>query len=338
MNVRTVLFSFLFFLFVFQSAPAEGGGDTVKKPADWHSGVGVSDLPDSMAAGDTAAYEAKNGLAGVPAKFVMIVAAKALVNEALLDGVKNHFPADIIYGCEVTSPLTHAGNQADSKTLDVEKGVAVWALGGDVDITVASAHTDGDGDEEDVYYQAGTTLAGKLREAMETSKRPGKFLFTWGDQFTGSNKAFARGLNDGFGATYPIVGAAAGGAEAKVIFEGKIESGINGGAIIAGDFLIAMAKRTGPHTPKTAEQTLSEALKQGDGAEPFFGLVFNCRRRRIGMMNEKRLAEEHATILKFFPGKEFFGYYGPGEIGPSGIGEPSEGVGFSVVAALLFAL
>lgn len=337
MNFKTILF---LCLSCFLPSYALLAADDVmpKKPSNWHSGIGVSYLANEQDAGEAAASEAKEMLDGVAAKFVMILAAKPMLTEGLLDGVKMHFPAEIIYGGEVTSTLTPKGNQPESKTLDVERGVAVWALGGDVDIQVAHVSTNLEEDEKDAYYHAGLELAGKLRDTMESNPRQGKIIFTWGDQYTGSNKAFARGLNDGFGKTYPIVGAASGGAEANIIIEGEIGKGINGGVMIAGDFKLGMAKHTGPHTPATADKTLTEALEQGDGEAPFFGLVFNCRRRRIGMMNEGRLAEEHTTIMKYFPGEEFFGFYGPGEIGPAGKCQPSEGVGFSVVAALFFAL
>lgn len=341
MTYRTTLFSFLLFLCVSMpilSGEPEGAAASVRKPAGWYSGVGASGLSDPAEAGSAAALEAKEALGGVPAKFVMVVSARPLMGKALLDGVKQHFPAEVIYGGEVTCPWTPEGNYPDSTTLDVEVGVGVWAVGGDVEIVAASAVTDGDDDEEDAYYQAGVDLAGVLREPVEQCARPGKLVFTWGDQYTGSNKAFARGLNDGFGATYPIVGGAAGSAEAKVVVKGELSTGINVGVLLAGDFAIGMSKNTGPHMPRTADLTAREALSQGGGESPFFGLLFNCRRRRVGMMKEGTLREEHATILKYFPGGEFFGFYGPGEIGPAGVGEASEGVGFSVVAALLFAL
>lgn len=309
-------------------------GEAGKTPAGWHSGVGASALADPAEAGAAAAEEAKAGLGDVPAQFVMVVAAGPQLTAELVEGVKKHFPAGVIYGGQVTSPLTAHGNYPDAPALDIEAGVAVWALGGDVEVEVAHIATDSESD--DAYYEAGVGLAEALRGAIEASDRPGKLVFTWGDQYNGPNKDFASGLNDGFGDVWPIVGAASGNNAAKEIIQGEIVSGVNAGVLIAGNFSLGLAMNGGTHTPETAEKTLAEAIAQGEGAEPFFALVFNCRRRRQGMMERGQLTEELATIKNNLPGVDFFGFYGPGEIGSTKFGEASVGNGFTVVAAVFF--
>lgn len=332
----TILF---LLLFSFLSARATADGGEGKKPEGWRSGIGSSALENPARAGEEAARKAKEGLGDVPAKFVMVAAAEPLVTGELLDGVKKHFPADLIYGCEAASPWTPDGNYPDSRSIDSPLGVGVWALGGDTDIEIATVSTAGSsGAEDDPYFYAGLDLAWLLQDFLESNKRPGKLILTWGDQFTGSNKDFARGMNEGFWNTWPIIGAAAGNAEAKVVVRGEIVHGMNVGVVLAGDFKVGMSLRRGVHLPQTAGLAVEDALKSGEGEEPFFGLVFNCRRRRFNMIENKLLAEEHAAVAKQLPKDGFFGFYGPGEIGATETGKPAEGIGFSVVTALLFPL
>lgn len=305
--------------------------DSPRTPVNWFSGVGVS-----AEAADEAASQAKERLNGNAAKLVMVAVAEPQVTPELIEGIKKHFPANVIYGCQVTSPLTARNNFPDVDTLDIPAGVAVWAIGGDVDVVVAEVSTKAT-DSDDVYYNAGMQLAGLLREAIENAERPGRLIITWGDQYNGSNVDFAEGMNDGFDAVWPIVGAAAGNITAKVIVRGEIVTGVNVGVLLAGEFKIGQAMNGGTHTPETADKTLAQAVEQGDGEEPFFALVFNCRRRQ-GMMERNQLGEELEAIKKRLPGVDFFGFYGPGEIGAPKFGEPAKGAGFTVVTAVLFAL
>lgn len=309
---------------------------TPRAPANWHSGIGASSLADPLQAGDEAAGQAKALLGGEAAKLVVVTAAAPQLTEALVEGVRRHFPADVIYGCQVSSPLTPHGNHPDVETADVPVGVAVWALGGDVE--VVTAHVPTNVDDDDVYYSAGVRLAELLREAVENSERPGRLIITWGDQYNGANKDFAIGLNDGFNEIWPIVGAAAGNVTAKEIVKGEIVTGVNVGVLVAGEFKLGQALNGGTHTPETADRTMAEAIAQGDGADPFFALVFNCRRRRQGMIESKELGKELEAIKTRLKGADFFGFYGPGEIGAERFGEPSKGVGFTVTTAVLFPL
>ncbi|MDR1612986.1 MAG: FIST C-terminal domain-containing protein [Planctomycetota bacterium] len=316
---------------VFIAAAPAAAGDA---PDGWWSGVGLSAKADPREAGSEAAEEAKRKLGASPAKIVVVAAAEPQVTPELVEGVAAHFDRKIIYGCQVASPLVTEGNFPDAVSLDIEAGVAVWALGGDADIEIAVVETDPDSD--DAYYTAGGQMAELLRPALEKTSRPGKLVVTFGDQYNGSNKDYAMGLNDGLEEIHPIIGAAAGNTTAKVVVAGAIRTGVNVGILVAGDFTLGQAMNGGTHTPETADKTLAEAIAQGDGKEPFFALVFNCRRRRQGMIERGQLAEELGVINKNLAGVDYFGFYGPGEIGAKAPGEKAEGVGFTVVTAVFF--
>lgn len=307
----------------------------VDPPAGWRFGLGGSSLADAGAAGEEAAGMARRALGQIPAKLVVVVSAQPLMTPELIAGVTKHFDRAIVYGCEATSPLTPFGNFPDSPTMDSPVGTAVWALGGDVDVVPETVATPVD--DDDAYRNAGMAMGEKLRPEVERSRRPGKFILTFGDQYNGSNKDFAFGLNDALGENHPIVGGAAGNNLAKVVVAGDIVAGVNVGLLIAGDFGIGLALNGGAHTPAIADRTLAEAIADA-GGDPFFALVFNCRRRRQGMSERKQLAEELDVIRKRLDGVPFFGFYGPGEIGAKKVGSPAEGAGFTVVAAVLVPL
>ncbi len=333
-EMRTVLSMLIVCCMTVGYAAMVIAGETKAGPEGWHSGIGTSSLEDAYEAGEEAARKAKSALGGVEAKIVVVAAAINLTRPEVVEGVASQFPKDIIYGCQVASPLTVDGNYPDFQTIDSPLGVAVWALGGDVDVTPGVQATDPDA--EDPYYEAGISLGEYFKPLFEKSTRPGNIMVTFGDQYNGSNKDFAAGLNDGLDATYAIIGAAAGNITSKVIVKGEIVTGVNVGLLLSGDFKLGMAMNGGTHTPETADKTLKEALAQGDGEDPFFALIFNCRRRRQGMIEAGQLGDEHQRIKENLKNIEFFGFYGPGEIGTKKTGEASEGVGFTVVTAVFF--
>ena len=324
----------LFFLAAALS-PALAGSPSV--PKDWHSGIGLSELADPLAAADEAAGEANAALEGTPAKFVFVGAANSQVVPELVEGVKKHFPAEIIYGCQVSSPLVAESNFPDVKTIDIPAGVEVWALGGDVDIEVFTVSTDIE-DADVPYEEAGIQLGQRIRPSLEALSRPGKLIFTFGDQYNGSNKELIAGLNEGLDGIYLITGGAAGNKDAKEIVKGEIVTGTDVAVLIGGEFRLAHTLKGGTHTPETADEVLATALEQGGKEEPFFAMLFNCRRRRQGMIENNQLAGELENIRRRLPGMDFFGFYGPGEVGSEKPGDPSKGVGFTITATLFYAV
>ena len=330
---RVARFSTAALLLAAAVSPARAG--SLSAPANWRSGIGLSALTDPMAAADEAAGEARAALKGEPAKFVFVGAAAPQLTPELVEGAKKHFPADVIYGCQVTSPLVAESNFPDVKTLDIPAGVVVWALGGDVDIEVFTVSTDIE-DADAPYEEAGIRLGKAIRPSMEALSRPGRLVFTFGDQYNGSNKEFITGLNRGLGDIYAITGAAAGNQDAKEIVKGDIVSSINVAVLIGGNFRLAYALKGGTHTPETADEVLATVREQGEGDAPFFAMLFNCRRRRQGMIDNNQLAGELEKIRARLPGVDFFGFYGPGEVGAEKPGEPAKGVGFTVTATLFY--
>jgi small ligand-binding sensory domain FIST len=265
---------------------------------------------------------------------VFVGAAEPQITPELIEGVKKHFPVDVIYGCQTTSPLVAESNFPDVPTIDIPAGVMVWALGGDIDLEVFTVSTSRDSDFP--YEDAGVELGQAIKPYVEGLRRPGKMIFTFGDQYNGSNKDFVVGLNNGLGKTCAIVGAAAGNQTAKEIVRGEIVVSTNVAVAIGGPFRLGQALQGGTHSPETADTVMGDAVSQGGGQSPFFAMIFNCRRRRQGMIERGQLAEELDRIRSRLPGVEFFGFYGPGEVGSEKPGDPAKGVGFTVTTAVFF--
>jgi hypothetical protein len=307
----------------------------------WRSGIGLSLLEDPKEAGREAAAAAREAFGEGEPKIVIVTAAIGQVTPDLVEGVAEHFPKGIIYGCEVAALIIPATNNPDEEELDILAGVSVLALGGDIDVVTESQNAliiEGD----TIHLDNGRNIGAALLPAVEASTRPGRLIVTFGNQPNGPNQDFARGLRESLGETFPIVGGAAGRtgetARAKEIVRGEIVVGYNIAVFIAGRFRLGLAMEAGQHKPATADRTMANALAQGEGAEPMFAFVFNCRRRRAEMINERLLTEEHAVFLRHMSGVPFFGFYGPGEIGAPARGEPSVGAGWTVTTAVLFPL
>ena len=319
------------------------GGET---PGGWRVGVGTSLAKDAGEAGEAAAAEARKQYGDGDVKLVLVFAVRPQVTPELVASVARHFPRELIYGGEAVAPLTPETNLPDAKNLDSEEGVGILAIGGDVTLTIATdtvgddaGETEAD-DDDDVtfasYLESGRRLGGALAPAMKNCALPGKLILTHGDQYNGSNSAFAKGMQDALGGPMPLVGGAAWNQTGKEIVAGEIRQRMNFAVLFCGDFRVGQSLMGGTHTPEVAGKVLDAASEAGDGEKPFFGFVFNCRRRRTGMIERGQLAEELSVIQRHFAGIPFFGAYGPGEIGVRNPGEAAVGTGFSVSAALLF--
>ena len=307
----------------------------------WRSGIGLSHLENPKAAGQEAAAEARKAFGDGEAKIVLVMAALGQVTPELVEGVAEHFPKGIVYGSEAASLLVPATNFPDAEELDIPAGVAVLALGGDIDVATDAQSTAIEG-VENPYLENGRRLGAALLPAVKASQHPGKLILTFGNQHTDSNKSVAAGIQESLGGPFAIVGASSGttgkSASAMEIVKGEIVVGYNVAIFIGGRFRLGLAMQSGQHKPDTADKAMADALAQGDGDAPFFAFIFDCRRRRMQMMEEQHLQEEHDVFLKHMAGAPFFGFYGPGEIGSTKLGEASVGTAFSVTTAMLFPL
>ena len=336
----------------FPALPSARAAENAPAPGVWSIGVGTSLLAAPAEAGSEAAAQALAAHGPGEAKLVLVFAVAQQLTPELIEGVAKHFPKNIIYGANVVAPLTPTTNLPDqAPSLESAEGVGVLAIGGDVTITIAAdtlQATTAEATAEDAdaafasYRESGGRLGRQLLPALKSCPRPGKLLLTFGNQFNGSNTYLAMGFRDALGDDLKAVGVSAGNSRAdmaRVIAAGEIAQDVNVAVLFCGDFRIGISLDGGTHTPALANAVLGAAMEQGGpDAKPFFGFVFNCRRRRIGMIQRKQLAEELAVIQKHFDGAPFFGAYGPGEIGIRKPGVPAEGTGFSVSTALLFPL
>lgn len=287
-------------------------------------GTGQSSLADPKAAGVEAALQAKAALGATAPKLVVVFAARKQVGPELVAGVATAFDKAIIYGCEGYSSVTAAGNFSDQGHT-IANGVSVLALGGVSEFTVVSDAVEGKG-----FAASGKRIGEQLKG------KPGKLIFTFGNQHVGDNQPFVAGLLETLGATIPVVGAAAGGATAKEIVKGEIVTGVNVAVLMNGAFRVGvgLAGGNGDLVAKS-DQSLRAALKDTATA-PALMLVFDCGGRRGELVKQKKIADEFAAMKKLVPTAPIFGFYGGGEIGTDSTTACSKGVGFSVAAAALF--
>ena len=336
----------------FALVPPAGAGEVLRV------GVGTSLLADPAEAAREAALQAKQNFGDAEeAKLVLVYAAMPMFTPALVESLAEHFPAGILYGSQAAAPLTPDTNVPDAPQLDADTGVGVLAMGGEVSIKFYAQTTEaaddpeleaiiGDGNtvypEYAAYRLAGRRLGAQMAAAMADCPSPGHLAVTGGDQNTGPNVEVAAGLGESLGNRFPVVGAASARdpqtGEDRELIAGELTSGMIFAVSICGDFRLGQSRQQGQHTPETTDLAMASALAEGDGAQPLFAFIFDCRRRRLMMRENDELADEHAVFLRRMDGVPFFGMYGPGEIGATAFGEPVEGVAFSVATAVLFPL
>ena len=291
--------------------------------------TGISANPDGKVSGLEAAKKAKEGLGDKAAKLVLIFSGRKQLNQGMIDSVATVFEKKIIFGCEGYSPLTKQTNFHDQNVQ--ANGVAILAVAGDINISIASAHTVQDGG----YEKAGIKIGSELKAALN-SDDSGKFLVTFGDQHVGGPSAgLVKGLRQELGKTFPIVGAAAGQGNAKEIVAGEIVDNTNVGVLISGEFMLGVATSGYKEDlPTTTKYAISSALSQSKG-KPVMAFLFDCGGRRGKMFGQKQLKAEFDTMKSSLGDTPFFGFYGGGEIGPVDQNSPSKGVGFSVATAII---
>ncbi len=295
------------------------------------TGIGQSQLPDSAAAGQEAALQAHEGMGETPAKIVIVFAARAQLNNQLVEGISEVFDSTIIYGCEGYAPLSQYGNFADQGH-EIDAGVTVLALGGEVKVLPVSATTTGLGK----HHECGQSIGETLSFACQIESQD-KLIVTFGDQHVGDNQPYVDGIHSMIDKTIPIVGSAAGTGEAKEIVRGQIVDHTNVAILICGDFKVQVATHGGGGdlVAKT-QSSLDTAFAKIEGMKPQLAFVFNCGGRRGEMVKQKTIAHEFQTLKTGADSCPFFGFYGGGEIGPATTGQPSQGVGFNVAIAALW--
>jgi len=292
-------------------------------------GTGISGAPDGAKAGVAAAQKAKAGIGKVTPKLIVVFAGRKQLTPAMVDAVATVFDKELIYGCEGYSPLTDETNlHEQGHSAD---GVAVLALGGEVTVTVASGSTKVSGGR----VKAGEAIGAALKAAALVAE-DGKFLLTFGDQHVGqNNKDLVQGLQNQLGKKLLMVGAAAGGGQAKEIVAGEIVTDTNIGILIAGAFQ-TRAAMSGDKTDfaGTCKNVMSAAVgQQQDKVKMAF--VFNCGGRRGGMVQEQSLKKEFDYMKASLGEAPLFGFYGGGEVGAKDNHSPSQGVGYSIATAVI---
>ena len=298
-------------------------------------GVGQSGLEDPMAAGSEAAGKANAALGGVPAKFVLVFAARPQVKPALVNGVARVFEKTLVYGCEGYSSLTQDGNFTD-RGHDIKSGVSVMAIGGEVSLTPVSSVVAKAAKKEDrakVYRDNGKAIGAALKEAFAAAG-PGKLILTFGNQHVGDNQPYVDGVLEALGKEVKMVGAAAGGDGASEIVRGEIVKGANVAVLISGSFKVTTAGATGDQV-KTADETLKQVLKTGS-EKPSVIFVFDCGGRRGGMVKAGTLGQELQAMKTNAGSIPLFGFYGGGEIGHKTADGPCVGVGNHIAVAAVF--
>jgi len=300
------------------------------------TGVGMSELTDAQAAGAEAAAMAKAMLGDAPAKVVIVFAARAQVRPELVEGLAKHFDKQLIYGCEGYSPLTNKGN-FDALGHTIPHGVAVLALGGDAAVTVVSEPVLPGADNAARFTASGEKLGLALQSAARQEAKS-RLVLMFGNQHVGDNQPLVTGFYKGLGEslTVPVVGAAAGGQDAKEIVKGEIVKGVNVAVLVSGayDFGVGLAGGGGDLVQK-AEEAFAAATK-AHGNKPLVAFVFDCGGRRGDMVKQKTIAAEFEAMRKAAPDAMLFGFYGGGEIGTADKQERSRGVGFHIAVATLY--
>ena len=294
--------------------------------------TGISALVDPAKAGTEAATKAKKGLGDAKPKLILIFAGRKHVTDAMVDAVAKVFGKDSkakIFGCEGYSPLSNETNFHDQP--HQANGVALLAVAGDVFVKTATADTKKAGNHE----KAGAEIGAALKKASQC-KCTGKLLLTFGDQHVGKpNAAVVKGLQSQLGELFPIVGAAAGGGNAKEIVAGKIVKGTNVGILLSGKFEVGLATKSDmKDMPKATKDALTTAV--GDSKKKIaLAFLFNCGGRRGGMVKGKTIKAEFDNMKAVLGDAPFFGFYGGGEIGPKNNTCPAKGVGYSVATAVI---
>jgi hypothetical protein len=293
-----------------QPTPPEPENKSLSLP--WFS-TGQSTLTDPRAAGAEAASKAKAALGSSSAKLIVVFTAKPQYGTAVVDGVSSAFDKALIYGGEAPSPITQDGNFADQGP-DPKSGVAVLAIGGDCQVTVATApvaKSTNRGERFKVHYDSGRSVGNQLKSVYATSNS-GKLVITFGSQHAGPNEGFAEGMIDALGAKLKMVGGATGGDNSKQIVAGELVDSTNIAILITGNFKVATASSR--DEPLKATGDVLKSVTAG-AAKPAVVFFFQDHLRRNALIKGGTISQESKLLADASAGAPLFGIDDSGEIG-----------------------
>jgi len=281
-------------------------------------GIGCSEAKDAKTAGAEAAGAAKKALGEADAKLVLVYHGGDLLDDraSLLKGVNSVFDASLVYGCSGYAPLSHIGG---------DSGVAVLALGGDIQVATAVSKTAGKQDDLDCGKRIGQSL-----KAAAPADASGRVVLLFGDCHVPRNDKVAKGVSSVFGDDVRVIGGAAfqgvsyaAGAEVK---------GSNIGILIGGDFTcdVSLQQDNSPDgLVASAKKAFEEAIgEDGDKVELVF--AFDCGGRRANMLKIGNFPAGLQAMKEAAGDRPFFGFFGSGEIGCSSATATPSGVGHHI--------
>lgn len=278
-------------------------------------GVGCSNAKDAKTAGAEAAEAARQAMDKANAKLVLVYHGSDLVddNTSLLEGVNSIFDASLVFGCSGYAPLSHLGG---------DSGVAVLALGGDIQVATAVSKTSGKQDDLDCGKRIGQAL-----KVAAPADATGRVVLLFGDCHVPRNDQVAKGVSSVIGKDARVIGGAA--FRGISYAAGAVVEGRNIGILICGDFVcdVSLQQDNSPDgLVASAKKAFEEAIG-GDGDKVEFVFAFDCGGRRASMLKLGNFPAELQAMKRVAGESPFFGFFGSGEIGcksatsvPCGVG------------------
>ena len=287
--------------------------------------TGESSLTDPYQAGLEAATIAKEDLFSTQPMLVLVtdnLETTQTGKEAMLEGIGQVFPRELIFGCSSFGPITDQGNMG---------AVGVLALAGPIELRTALA--------EGEQREAGRQIAQALIEGAGDLD-PRRLLIVLGNCHIPANATLIEGIreidNDPAALRIPYIVGGSSPMQGFQYYEGKVVQESNMGLLLAGPIGVGLSLMEAPDVEgiiKTAGYAVGEAIQSGPG-RPVLELVFDCA-GRMGQLGEARAREFKAMQSGQMAGSALFGFYGSGEIGHASPDDPCQGVGLHVAVCAL---
>jgi hypothetical protein len=260
-------------------------------------GIGCSNAKDAKTAGAEAAEAAREALGEADVKLVLVYHDSELfdTSTSLLEGVNAVFDASLVYGCSGYAPLSHLGG---------DSGVAVLALGDDIQVATAVAKTAGKQDDLDCGKRIGQTLKGA-------------------------------GLASVLGSDVRVIGGAA--FRGRGYAAGATVEGSNIGILISGDFTcdVSLQQDNSPDgLVASARRAFEEAIGEDEGKVKLV-FAFDCGGRRASMLKLGNFPAGLQAMKEAAGDTPFFGFFGSGEIGCKSANSTPCGVGHHIATCAI---